>query len=263
MSESYTFSRAHTSAPLRVLLICSDDPQHSYLRHQFARAFPNLRCIVESNDGQIRHLRRKGNKGQLRWMKYHSLRRKWSGDSQARKAYFQALLPPDFHLPAPDLAVDTVNSKAAWEAVADWKPEITVVAGTKYIGPTLIRKAGLMLNLHTGYLPDYKGNHCIFFALYERQYDRVAATIHLVNEELDGGDVLEVVPVEGCSKMREEALYARCAHAVIDRCLEQVQVYASGGELEFHPQTPCNKPMFRHRDRTPWKELRFWWRRRF
>lgn len=263
MNGPSTFSRPTIQQPLRLLLICSDDPQHSYLRHVFARSFPHLRCIVEPNEGQIRYLRRKGDQGQLRWMKYHSIRRKWTGDSRSRKEYFDALLPADLQLPAPDLVVDTVNSKAAWDAVEEWQPEVTIVAGTKFIGPTLIGKSGLIINLHTGFLPDYKGNHGIFFALYEGRKDRIAATIHRVNGELDGGDVLEVVVPEVNGERREEALYARCAHAVIDRCLELVRGYEAGEPWQFHAQRDSQQPVFRHRDRTPWKELRLWWRKWF
>jgi methionyl-tRNA formyltransferase len=65
-----------------------------------------------------------------------------------------------------------------WEAVEQWQPELTIVSGTEYIGRKLIDRAGLMINLNTGHLPEYKGNHCIFFALYDGAVDKVAATLH-------------------------------------------------------------------------------------
>jgi hypothetical protein len=36
--------------PLRPLLLCSDDPQHSYLRYRLDKAFPGYRCILEPYD---------------------------------------------------------------------------------------------------------------------------------------------------------------------------------------------------------------------
>lgn len=222
-------------------------------------AFPDLRCIVETGEGQKRHLKRKGRSFDLRYMKYHALRRKWTGDAKARQAYFEALLPGDLQLPAPDLVVDTVNSQAVWQALDQWQPELTICAGTKYIGKTAIGKAGLMLNLHTGFLPDYKGNHCIFFALYDGEIDKVATAIHKVSPELDGGMVLEVLHPPLLPDDNEESIYARCAQLAIDKSLEHAKRYAAGESLVFTPQ-PEKGRMFRHRDRTPWKEIRLWWR---
>jgi methionyl-tRNA formyltransferase len=101
-----------------------------------------------------------------------------SGHGDQRKAYFDRLVPQDHISPTPDLTVDSLNCCDVWEAVEQWQPELTIVSGTKYIGRKLIDRAGLMINLNTGHLPEYKGNHCIFFALYDGAVDKVAATLH-------------------------------------------------------------------------------------
>lgn len=101
-----------------------------------------------------------------------------SGHGDQRKAYFDRLVPQDHISPTPDLTVDSLNCRDVWEAVEQWQPELTIVSGTEYIGRKLIDRAGLMINLNTGHLPEYKGNHCIFFALYDGAVDKVAATLH-------------------------------------------------------------------------------------
>lgn len=98
---------------------------------------------------------------------------------------------PDKASLTPDLTVASLNCREVWEAVEKWQPELTIVSGTKYIGRKLTERAGLMINLHIGHLPEYKGNHCIFFALYDGAVDKVSATLHQLTLQLDGGDILD------------------------------------------------------------------------
>ncbi|EAQ86380.1 hypothetical protein CHGG_07633 [Chaetomium globosum CBS 148.51] len=228
--------------PLRLLLICSDSPNHRYLRYRLDQAFPGYRCISEPNAGQLPppHLQRP-----------HARR--------VRAAHFDRLIPAGHVSPPPDLVVDTINSAAVWEAVEAWRPELTIVSGTKYIGKKLIARAGLMVNLHTGHLPEYKGNHCVFFALRDGRVDRVASTLHQLTASLDGGDVLDkVYPVVEAGDS-EDTLYTKCLEAAIDRVVEHVGRFARGERLEFVPQVG-DGTTFRHRDRTPGKEAALWWK---
>ncbi|KAK3303704.1 FAD dependent oxidoreductase-domain-containing protein [Chaetomium strumarium] len=230
--------RSQQQSPLKLLLLCSDGPNHRYLRYRLDQAFPGYRCIVEPDAGQIRHL--------------------LLGHSRQRSAYFDKLIPAGHVSPAPDLVVDTVNCAAVWNAVEQWQPEITIVSGTKLIGKKLIARGGLMINLHTGHLPEYKGNHCIFFALHDGRVDKVAATLHQLTAALDGGDVLDRVFPLVEPRDSEETLYTKCLEMSIDRVVEHVGRFAKGEKLEFVPQRGEGK-MFRHSDRTPGKELWLWW----
>lgn len=251
---------AGTSAtPLRLLLLCSDGPQHRYLRYRLDQVLPHgYRTIVEPNDGQIRHLASKNRTSDARWQRYHTLRRQLLGHASQRRAVFDALVPANYTPSEPDLVLDTVNCLAAWDAVEAWSPEITIVSGTKFVGAKLAARAGgVVLNLHTGHLPEYKGNHCVFFALLDGRVDRVAATLHELTSRLDGGAVLDrVYPAvrEGDS---EDTLYTRCLELAIDRCAEHVERFARGETLEFVPQRTEGR-VFRHRDRTPEREIWLW-----
>ncbi|KAL6851829.1 nucleotide-binding domain-containing protein [Trichoderma novae-zelandiae] len=244
--------------PLRVLVLCSDSPQHSYLRYRLDQAFPGYRCILETNEGQIRQLVERRRLIDACYMKYHGLRRHYFGHDHQRKAYFDRLVPRDHVFTSPDITVDSVNCREVWDAVEQWKPELTIVSGTKFIGRKLNKVGGLMINLHIGHLPEYKGNHCIFFALYDGAVDKVSATLHQLTPHLDGGDVLDTVSPPILPGDSEETLYARSVHMAIDRCIRHVEQFSLGKRLEFTPQTATGRT-FRHRDRTPAKELLLWW----
>jgi glycine/D-amino acid oxidase-like deaminating enzyme/folate-dependent phosphoribosylglycinamide formyltransferase PurN len=247
--------------PLKLLLLCSDGPQHRYLRYRLDQLFPGYRCIQETHEGQVRHLREKGRVADACYMQYHTLRRRCCGHDRQRRAYFDRLVPEDHASPMPDLTLGNLNCREVWEAVEQWKPELTIVSGTKYIGRKLIKRAGLMINLHIGHLPEYKGNHCIFFALHDGAVDKVAATLHQLTADLDGGDVLDRVFPPILATDNEEALYARCVHAAMDRCVEHIGRVSWGEKLEFAKQEHIGRT-FRHRDRTPGKELQLWWKMR-
>ena len=250
---------AEARQPLRLLLLCSDGPQQSYLRYRVNQAFPGYRCILETNDGQVRRLVEQRRLVDACFMKYHGLRRHILGHDRQRAAYFSRLMPSGNDLPSPDLTVDSLNCRQVWDAVEKWRPELTIVSGTKFIGRKLTERAGLMINLHIGHLPEYKGNHCIFFALYDGAVNKISATLHQLTLSLDGGDVLDKVFPPISPEDTEETLYARCVHMAVDRCVEHVELYESGQPLGFVPQEATGKT-FRHRDRTPEKELWLWWK---
>lgn len=249
--------RINSSRPLRLLLLCSDGPEHVYLRYRLENVAPFFRCIVETHAGQISHLKRKGRNMDAWYMWYHTMRRWALGLTRQRQTYFSALMPCGYASPQPDLIVDSLNCKEVWQAVEEWQPDVTIVSGTKYIGKKLNERGGLMINLHMGSLPEYKGNHCVFFALYDGAVDKVAATLHLLTSQLDGGAVLDRVAPPILPNDTEETLYTRCLHMAMDRCVQHVSRLSSGEEVEFFPQSHSGK-MFRHCDRTLWKEIVLW-----
>ena len=70
--------------------------------------------------------------------------------------------------------------------------DVFVVFGASYIKGWLIdvlveRKA---INIHVGLSPYYRGSSCNFWALYDDNPEYVGATIHLLSEGLDSGDML-------------------------------------------------------------------------
>lgn len=245
--------------PLRLLLLCSDGPQQSYLRYRLDKTFPGYRCILESTEGQVRRLAEQRRFVDAGFMKYHGLRRYILGHDRQRADYFKRLMPQGHASPLPDLTVDSLNCRRVWDAVEEWRPELTIVSGTKIVGRKLTERAGLMINLHTGHLPEYKGNHCIFFALYDGAVDKVSATLHQLTLSLDGGDILDKVSPPILPTDTEETLYTKCVHMAVDRCIEHIEHFSQGEPLGFVPQEATGKT-FRHRDRTPEKELWLWWK---
>ena len=79
-----------------------------------------------------------------------------------------------------------------------WRVELIVLAGwMRIISPTLIEAfPNRIINLHPSLLPKYKGLHAIERAL-ESGDNVTGVSVHYVNEELDGGEIIlqEEVPI--------------------------------------------------------------------
>jgi folate-dependent phosphoribosylglycinamide formyltransferase PurN len=250
---------AEARQSLRLLLLCSDGPQHRYLRYRLDQAFPGYRCVQETSDGQVRKLLDKGRIVDACWQQYHGLRRRFFGHDRRRRSHFDRLVPQDHVSLEPRLVVDSVNCQDVWDAVVQWRPELTIVAGTKFIGKKLIARAELMINMHTGHLPEYKENHCIFLALYDGAVDKIASTLHQLTSSLDAGDVLDKVFPAVLPEDNEETLYTRCLEMSKDRRVDYVGRFSNGEKLVFVLQKAEGKT-FRHRDCTLIKEFWLWWK---
>ena len=72
-----------------------------------------------------------------------------------------------------------------------WKVDLIVLAGwMRIVSPKLINAfPNKIINLHPSMLPKYKGLHAIERAL-ESGDDTTGVTVHYVNEELDGGEII-------------------------------------------------------------------------
>ena len=104
---------------------------------------------------------------------------------------------------AEKLGISHVNIKSADEdqiiqLFEAWRVELIVLAGwMRIISPKLIDAfLNRIINLHPSMLPKYKGLHAIERAL-ESGDEYTGVSVHYVNEELDGGEVIlqQQVPI--------------------------------------------------------------------
>jgi len=79
-------------------------------------------------------------------------------------------------------------------------PDYILLAGAPFLRPTfygLARRGAF--NRHLGLLPDFRGSDCALWALAMDRPEAVGYSIHMVNERVDGGDVVlrRPFPVSG------------------------------------------------------------------
>jgi methionyl-tRNA formyltransferase len=250
-----------SSVRLRVMILCSDDPQHDYLRRELAARLQLVGTVVEPSRAQQAKLWRRSRRVDWVARYYHGLRQRITGRARYRARYF-ASIGPNPASTGPVLVVSDINSDDVGREVRCRRPDVIVVCGTTWIDQRVTRPAGLAINIHCGYLPDYRGNHCIFFAYYKRDYCRIAATLHVVSPRLDGGDVIEVVRPEVLPHDNDEHLYSRCAHVGIFRLAELLTALDKEETLIRAVPQATRGTMYRHRSRKPHLDGLVWLRRR-
>ena len=91
----------------------------------------------------------------------------------------------------PHLDCSDPHASDVLDFVRAQKPDYILLAGAPFLRPTfygLARRGAL--NRHLGLLPDFRGSDCALWALALDQPDSVGYSIHMVNERVDGGDVV-------------------------------------------------------------------------
>lgn len=245
----------------RVAVLTSSGPHHRYLVATLRAAGFDIGAVVVEPWSAQRRRKLKGRRSNWAWAVYHDVRRKVLGLDAYRRGAFADLPTPMGPEPR-TVTVDSINDQAVVDVLRQVRPDVTVVMGTSIIKDKVLAEAGdVVLNLHGGYLPDYRGNHCFFFALSNGDFDKVGTTIHFVDRGIDTGDLLEVVVPALRSTDNAEAMYCRAEKAAVHRLVTWLDHYERGGEL---PRTPQGRKGKLHniRDRKPQHDLSVWWRRR-
>ncbi|MEM9214163.1 MAG: formyltransferase family protein [Cyanobacteria bacterium P01_F01_bin.150] len=258
-NNSYSFIK-NGDDRLRILALCSDDPQQQYLVSQLSARFNLVGAIIEPGKSQHQRLWQKAKYVDWAYRYWHIKRQKLSGKSSYRWDYFSPLM----HSTDQDInltSVDWVGSQETIDAINSFEPDITIVCGTMYIPKQVINAANLMINVHGGYLPDYRGNHCIFFAYYKADYAKVAATVHIVSPQLDGGEIIEIVKPPIYPHDNDEHLYCRALHLAMLKLFKIIEEFETGNHsIQCHPQVG-NSVMYRHRSRKPHHDFFLWIRK--
>lgn len=96
--------------------------------------------------------------------------------------------------PLPPDSVHRVSSLDADETISLLQrlaPDVVVVFHTPIISARVLASVkASFINLHGGITPTYRGNYATYWALVSRDYENCGATVHLVDEGVDTGDII-------------------------------------------------------------------------
>jgi hypothetical protein len=116
--------------------------------------------------------------------------------------------------------------------------DVVIGFGTSFItAATLARMANGFLNLHTGWLPEYRGVKSEFWTLAAGDCANVGWTLHYMTPRLDDGDIVlrRKVPYEGENPPQLRAKLLREAVPVIAEFTQRVRS-AGPSSIERFPQ---------------------------
>lgn len=121
------------------------------------------------------------------------------GNSNLNKNPSEQILPPalqdDQYIKEEDwisiVEVKNINSPPDQNKLRDIKPDLILLAGSPILSPATIEIAKIAcLNPHEGISPMYAGNSPFVWPLYEKRFEEIGFTIHLVVPTVDGGPII-------------------------------------------------------------------------
>jgi folate-dependent phosphoribosylglycinamide formyltransferase PurN len=238
---------------MSVLLLARSSDATNIVYHALASDFPELDVVLERPGSRWEMLRRRSRRlglqaavGQAIFaaLMVPLLRRRAAGRMRAildEHGLDTSPIPGRIH------HVVSANSEAACALLRRHSPRVVVVFGTRILGrATLGAIPAPFINMHAGLTPRYRGAHGGYWALAEGRPDLVGTTIHLVDEGIDTGAVLEQVcftphPADNFATYPYLHIAAgvpalrRAVRAALDGHLATVPARSGPSRLRHHP----------------------------
>ena len=211
----------------RIMILCGDDSHHKYLISRLSASQNVVLAIVEKSVGTLKRLAIAGKYRPLCNQLYHRARRVISGSTRYRREYFS--LDGISESTSPILEVDSINDSIVPLSIKEYAPDVIIVMGTGILKKGILSAAENIpiINIHGGCLPNYKGNHCFFFALMNEDFSNIASTIHLIDSGIDSGSVICRIHPAIYRYDDAEKLYCRAEKNAIQELDKLISSYGS------------------------------------
>lgn len=128
----------------------------------------------------------------------------------------------------------TLENEKGFNLLEDLQPDIIITCRAPILPPEILAKAEWGgINVHFGLVPEYRGNHGLFWALANDDFDALGGSIHLLDEGIDtGGKLVDAYPKlqSGESLISVEVEVSRILAEALVSCLQKI------AEIETVPQ---------------------------
>jgi methionyl-tRNA formyltransferase len=174
------------------LVLCGRSPRHLYVANRLGQTADVLAIVHETGSEMtaakvLKQLRpdRLWRKG-WRWLRD---RRRYVGGGEAR--FFFGDGEPRLERAELVVEVPHINHPEVVALADRLDPDVICVFGTSLIKGDLLSRGRLgILNLHGGLSPDYRGADCTFWALHNREPEKVGCTLHFIDAGIDTGKLV-------------------------------------------------------------------------
>ena len=180
------------------MVLCGGSPRHLYVANALCSAAEVVAIVQETgSEWTLRKLVRILRPDKLfrkswRWLRD---RRRYYGNPEAR--YFFPDGTPKLDQPELVNEVPHINHPDVVRLADTLDPDLIAVFGTSLIRGDLLQKGRLgIVNLHGGLSPEYRGADCTFWALYNREPEKVGCTLHFIDEGIDTGRLIAHISPE-------------------------------------------------------------------
>lgn len=187
--ELARWTRTHSRSTL--ILCRGTEPHHVFLSNRLADSHDIVREIVDLN------LSVAGRTPTTKLInrvarQYHGVRRVLMRSRRTRQRQFAA---PSYPRNTHEIE-KTASLRNARPNIfsPDRDVDLIILKGCGVLpGRTLRSTEAQVANIHGGWLPNYRGNHCYFYAYYHVRPERfiLGSTLHMVTEKIDDGQIID------------------------------------------------------------------------
>jgi methionyl-tRNA formyltransferase len=113
---------------------------------------------------------------------------------------------------------------------------VLLVHGTGILKPETFGLAPIAVNLHCGVLPTYRGHDSTFWALHEEDYERVGASLHVIDAGVDTGSLIAVAHVPCAPGDSDLEVWVSAFSVGVDVAVELIETLRDGTPLTPQPR---------------------------
>jgi methionyl-tRNA formyltransferase len=248
----------------RIVILTGNGPEHRYVANRLCRSVA-IEGVVVDTAVRGQSLRRAFRGGTMQGLSRLALEafRRTVRDGARRRAALTRVLGEEsttrFEAEDRVVRVQGVNTDDAVAAVSRLRPDLILVYGTGIIRDEMLSRAGdLVMNMHTGLSPDYRGTDCAFWPIINGEPERIGATVHECTDRVDGGQTYAVATAGWAPDDGLHELFARAVACGAELYVDAARRYCAG-TLAGRPQDLATGREYRGFMRTLGPELRARW----
>jgi methionyl-tRNA formyltransferase len=227
---------------IKIVVLTSATPGNVYLVNRLLARHDVVAMVIESppraltlgekRRRRLKLLKRHGPLRTLNKLLYNVYRARFLSTAEARafgERFFPNGQPATYERRVPTLTVTNINDPACIAFVREHAPTVIAVCGTTVIKPEVFTLASLgAVNIHMGITPEYRSADPVFWALYNRELNKVGVTIHFVDSGIDTGPILRQAAVPLYAEDTLPIIKARCIQYGAELYLEALDDVESG-----------------------------------
>ena len=180
------------------MVLCGRSPRHLYVANALCKSADVLAIVQETGSAftwkKLFKTLRPDNFARKVW-RWVRDRRRYTGNREGQ-FFFGDKVP---NLDHPELVREFphINHPDVVKLARELQPDILAVFGTSLIRGDLLKEGRLgIANLHGGLSPEYRGADCTFWALYNREPEKVGCTLHWIDAGIDTGRLIAHISPE-------------------------------------------------------------------
>ena len=171
----------------KILLICGNLLKHQFFALKILKNFENSRVVFENYPKQISKNYTQDNSILIK--KHFNNVIKSDEKLFGKTIVNNAKLLKERTLIS--ISKGNLNSSVCLKKIQNYKPDLIILCATSIINGDLFKLySGKIINFHAGLCQYYRGAGCNVWAIYNKEIDKIGATIHFIDENIDTGNII-------------------------------------------------------------------------